>query len=256
MKLPYVVEGDGAGPKLVYAHGLMGTGAYQRAQLEPLVEAGWTLVTFDQRGHGGAPPVTEAAGYDPHDMGADLWEVADAAGFDRCWIGGGSMGAATSWCAARVRPDRVEGLIQAVPAFCARTHPAVFLFAALADALRDGGIGALIAALLRFAQDGGRDRSDDLFVEQLRTHDAASIECALRSVPRWVLPHVPEAFAGLPFPVVVMGWEDDPIHPIEITRDIAGSIGGDYIALDQDEVFAEPTAFGRSLVSALATASA
>ena len=200
MKLPYVVQGDGDGPKVVFAHGLMGTGTVQRAQLAPLVEAGWTVVTFDQRGHGSAPPITDPSGYDPHDMGADLWEVVDAAGFDRCWIGGGSMGAATSFCAATAQPDRVLGLIQAVPAFDAQPHAAVFLFEALADQVRDEGIDGLVAILRKFTGEAGRAPSDDLFLEQLRTHDQASIECALRSVPRWVLPDYPSAFTDVDVP--------------------------------------------------------
>jgi pimeloyl-ACP methyl ester carboxylesterase len=251
MKLPYVVEGDGSGRKLVFAHGLMGTGTSQRLQLAPLVAAGWTVATFDQRGHGSAPPITDPAGYDPHEMGADLWEVADAAGFDRCWIGGGSMGAATSFCAATAQPERVEGFIQAVPALRDEPHAMVFMFDVLADRVRDEGTEGLIALLRQLASDMGRETEDVIFLDELRTHDAASIECALRSVPRWILPDVPRAFADLPFPVLVLGWDNDPIHPLQTAKDCAASAGVELIEADQQVVMGDRELFGKLLLEAL-----
>jgi pimeloyl-ACP methyl ester carboxylesterase len=251
MKLPYVVEGAVSGPKLVFAHGLMGTGTVQRAQLAPLVAAGWTVATFDQRGHGSAQPVTDPSGYDPQAMGADLWEVADAAGFDRCWIGGGSMGAATSFCAARAKPQRVEGFIQAVPALRDTAHPLISVFDALADRVRDEGTDGLIELLRQLAADMGREQEDDIFLDQLRSHDPASIECALRSVPRWILPDVPAAFADFPFPVIVLGWDNDPIHPLQTAKDVAAAAGVDLIEADQSVVFGDRELFGKLLLGAL-----
>jgi pimeloyl-ACP methyl ester carboxylesterase len=251
MKLPYVVEGDGSGPKLVFAHGLMGTGTAQRQQLAPLVAAGWTVATFDQRGHGPAPAINDPDGYDPKAMGADLWEVADAAGFDRCWVGGGSMGAATSFYAVQQQPDRVEGFIQAVPALCDTDHPLVFVFDALADSVRDGGIEGLIELLRKFTADMGREEEDVIFIEQLRTHDPVSIECALRSVPRWILPEVPSAFATFDFPVIVVGWDNDPIHPLQRAKDVAAAARVELIEADQAVVLGDRELFGKLLLEAL-----
>ncbi len=251
MNLPSVVEGDGSGPNLVFAHGLMGTGTAQRLQLAPLVAAGWTVATFDQRGHGGAPAITDPAGYDPVAMGEDLWDVADAAGFDRCWIGGGSMGAATSFCAARSNPGRVEGFIQTVPALRDTPHPLIFVFDALADSVRDEGTEGLIALLRKLTADMGRDEEDVIFLEQLRTHDPASIECALRSVPRWILPDVPSAFADFDFPVVVIGWENDPIHPFQTAKDVAAAAGVELVEADQTVVMGDRELFGTLLLEVL-----
>lgn len=252
MKLPFEVEGDGSGPALVFAHGLMGTGAAQRMQLAPLVAAGWTVVTFDQRGHGNAPSVLDAGLYDPYAMGQDLWEVADAAGLDRCFIGGGSMGAATSFRAAMAHPERVEGLVQAVPALRDTEHPLVWVFDALADRVRESGIEGLIEMLRRFTASQGRMEEDPVFIDGLRSHDPGSIECALRSVPRWILPDVPAAFASLAFPIVVVGWDDDPIHPLQTARDVAEAADVDLIEADQETVFGDPELFGKLLLFALA----
>ncbi len=255
-EIPFEVEGPDDGHGLVFAHGLMGTGAMQRMQLAPLVEAGWKVVTFDQRGHGDATAVTDAAGYDPVAMGADLWSVADAAGLDRCWIGGGSMGAATSFRAACLQPDRVEGLIQAVPALRDEPHPMIFVFDAAAGVLHDGGIDGLIAALRQLAASAGRDESDEVFLEQLRSHDPNSLELALRNVPRWILEDVPSAFSELGFRVVVIGWDYDPIHPLQTAKDIASTAAVDLIELDQVEAFTDRGLLGRTLLDSLTKASA
>jgi pimeloyl-ACP methyl ester carboxylesterase len=255
-EIPFVVEGDDDGPALVFAHGLMGTGFVQRLQLAPLVEAGWMVVTFDQRGHGSATPVTDATGYDANAMGRDLWAVVDAAGIERCWIGGGSMGAATSFCAARSQPDRVEGLVQVVPALRDEAHPMVFGFDAIAGVLHDGGIEGLTSALRQLATSAGRDQSDEVFLEELKKHDPASLELALRTVPRWILKDVPSACGGLPFRVVVYGWDEDPIHPLQTARDMAAAAGVDLVELNATDTFTDRTLLGRLLLDSLTKAPA
>lgn len=249
-----VYEVDGDGPRrLVFAHGLMGTGATQRVMLEPLVEAGWTVVTFNQRGHGSSTPVREAAGYDPDAMGADLWAVAGAVGFDRCWIGGGSMGAATSFCAARNVPDRVEGLIQAVPALGSTPHELTWVFDGLADRVRDAGIAGLIATLTEFDAQMGRPEPDRAFYDELRSHrDPTSIELALRTVPRWCIADIPSAFATFRFPVLVQGWDDDPIHPFAFAKECAAAARVELLELVQTDVIDDRRAAGRAYAERLA----
>jgi len=249
--IEYVMDSGGDGPRLVFAHGLMGTGSSQRVMLRPLVKAGWTVVTFDQRGHGTSSPVTTAEGYDPDAMGADLWAVADDAGLGRCWIGGGSMGAATSFCAARNVPDRVEGLIQAVPALRGTPHELAFVFEGLADRVRDAGIDGLIETLDEFMVQMGRTEPDEVFRAELRTHDASSIELALRNVPNWCIADIPSALGTFPFPVIVQGWDNDPIHPLQFAKECAAAAGVELLELDQNDVIDDRGAAGRAYVERL-----
>jgi pimeloyl-ACP methyl ester carboxylesterase len=252
--IEYVMDGGGDGPRLVFAHGLMGTGSSQRSMLRPLVEAGWTVVTFDQRGHGASSPVTTADGYDPDAMGADLWAVVDAAGIDRCWIGGGSMGAATSFCAARNAPDRVQGLIQAVPALKGTPHELNWVFDGLADRVRDAGIDGLIGTIDEFMVQMGRTQPDEVFRSELRSHRSpASIELALRTVPNWCIADIPSGLATFPFPVIVQGWDDDPIHPLAFAKECAAAAGTELLELDQNAVIDDRTIAGRAYVERLAT---
>ena len=164
------------------------------------------------------------------------------------------MGAATSFRAARAQPARVEGLLHVVPALRDRPHAAIFLFDALADVVRDGGLAAL-EQNLRHVLANQTAPTDDIFLEQLRTHDAASLEVALRAVSRWILDDVPAAFSDLPFPVLVLGWDDDPVHPLQDARDVADAAGVDLIEIDRSALDV-PERLGRVLVGAISRVAA
>ena len=110
----------------------------------------------------------------------------------------------------------------------------------------------MIAALRQLAASAGRDESDEIFLEQLRTHDPESLELALRNVPRWIFEDVPSAFAQLGFRAVVIGWDNDPIHPLQTAKDIAAAAGAELIELDQVQVFTDRALLGRTLLGALA----
>ena len=93
--LELAVESFGAGPPLVFAHGLTGTRNNTRDQFAPLADR-YRIVIFDQRGHGDSTPVTDPALYDVHRMAYDMAAVMDALGIERAIVGGESMGAATA----------------------------------------------------------------------------------------------------------------------------------------------------------------
>ena len=252
IEIPYVVEGDASGPPIVWGHGLMGVGEHERETLAPLVGAGWTVATFDQRGHGGATPVTDPALYDPDAMGADMWAVADALGWERCWMGGSSMGAATSAVAALASPGRVEGLVQAIPALGDCRAGLAPLFAGLGDLVRDLGTDGFVAWMQGFMRSLGAAQPALDRLEDLRKHDPASLECALRTVPLWVLPGVPGRLATLEAPVEVVGWRGDPVHPFEVAEATAAvSPRARLVVVDMVQALGDPAAVGRALLAAL-----
>jgi pimeloyl-ACP methyl ester carboxylesterase len=237
--LPIYASGDGE-RRLVFAHGLQGLGERALAANRPLVDAGWSVACFDQRGHGDATPVYDSSGYDADAMGADLWAVADAMGWDRCWIGGGSMGAATSFRAAKLHPERVEGLVQVCPALWTAEHRAVWLFDQIANQLRDEGVDGLIRLWTTFMTQVGATPEQLAFLDDLRLHDPESLECALRNVPRWIFEDAEAEFASLDLPVIVVCWDGDYIHPIETGRSTARAAGVDPIEVEYAKVQADP----------------
>jgi len=88
----------------------------QRTFLEAL-SVGHAFAGYDQRGSGGSAPL--GASGDWEQLGADLWAVADSAGFERAVLYGVFDAAYTAVQAAAMQPDRVLGLILnfAPPAF-------------------------------------------------------------------------------------------------------------------------------------------
>ncbi len=239
VELPVFVAAGGD-RQLVFAHGLQGLGERALAGNAPLVDAGWSVACFDQRGHGDATPIYDGTDYDADAMGADLWAVADAMGWDRCWVGGGSMGAATSYRAALLHPERVEGLIQVCPALWTEAHPAVWLFDLISNQLRDDGIDGLIALWTKFMTEVGATPEQLAFLEDLRLHDPKSLECALRNVPRWIFANAVADFASFDFPVVVVCWDGDHIHPLDRGRATAAAANVDPIEVDFAKVQADP----------------
>jgi pimeloyl-ACP methyl ester carboxylesterase len=253
IEIPYGVEGDGSGSRLVFAHGLTGQSAHVREEVRPLVRAGWTVAAFDQRGHANATPVTDPALYDAEAMGADLWAVADALGWDRCWIGGGSMGAATSYTAALQAPERVEGLLQVVPALQDKPHDQIAMFQVYSTTVRERGIDGAIELVKQFIS-AGTDLPPEAIerIEDMRAHDAKSLACALDAVPKWVIPGAPSRLAELDVPIIVFGHKGDVIHPWETAQRYAAAsprcvlIEGDFAKSQTDRELV-----GRLLLEAL-----
>ncbi len=219
------VDSFGAGPPLIFAHGLTSHHRMTRLELEPLAER-YRVILFDQRGHGASTPVTDAALYRPERMAGDLRAVLDALGIERAIVGGESMGAATALAFALAHPQRVSTLLLTAPAFGDSPNP---------DGQRMLEMGASLAQLgmqgfLAVAAERQRTQFNwgpelvrfvaDLF----RAHDAASLATALQTVPLWQPLADMAPLAALEFPTCILAWEQDPVHPIELARRMAEAL--------------------------------
>ena len=148
-------------------------------------------------------------------------------------------------------------MIQAVPALKSTPHELNWVFEGLADRVRDAGIEGLIETIDDFGKQMGRSEPDEAFHAELRSHrEPASIELALRNVPNWCIPDIPSALGTFPFPVIVQGWDDDPIHPLVFARECAAAAGVELLELDQNAVMDDRTAAGRAYVERLSKVSA
>ncbi len=102
-------------PRIVFLHGMGGTGALWRpiaASLEETAE----LLALDQRGHGKSqiphtPGGRVAPSYTPLDYGNDVIETLGNLHFHPTWIVGHSMGVRTAVAAAHLCPKWVQGLV-------------------------------------------------------------------------------------------------------------------------------------------------
>ena len=101
-------ESSGAGPAVVFSHGLGGNHASWFQQIAPFSER-YRVVTWDQRGFGNSSRRTGAVGPDP--AAGDLAALLDHLGVERAHVIGQSMGGWTSMAFALRHPDRVRSLV-------------------------------------------------------------------------------------------------------------------------------------------------
>ncbi|MGK5084545.1 alpha/beta hydrolase [Bdellovibrionota bacterium FG-1] len=104
-------------PRIALLHGMGGTAALWRPVAASL-ENHYSLMAFDQRGHGKsriAQPAggreSSSGGYTPLDFGQDVIETLAAQNIHPTWLIGHSMGVRTACAAAHLKPEWIQGLI-------------------------------------------------------------------------------------------------------------------------------------------------
>lgn len=95
-------------PKLVFLHGMGGTGSLWRPVASSL-ENDFEILAPDQRAHGRSR--APQSSYTPTDFGQDLIDTLEATDFHPAWIVGHSMGVRSAVAAAHLRPEFAQGLI-------------------------------------------------------------------------------------------------------------------------------------------------
>jgi pimeloyl-ACP methyl ester carboxylesterase len=223
---------DGDGPLVVFQHGLCGD-ARQPADVFP--HGGMARhAVLDCRGHGGS----EAG---PHDVlsiatfSDDLAAGMAAAGMGRCIVGGISMGAAIALRLACARPDLVSGLILARPAWACEARPEnmapnLAVGEILSKAPDTDECERFLASAT--GQKLEREAPDNLasllgfFTRQPRDVTAALLTRISRDGPGITR----EQAAALSVPTLVIGHDEDLIHPMALAQDLANLIPGARLA--------------------------
>ena len=93
--LRVVVEGDG--PLVILLHGFPQGWYLWRHQIDPLVNAGYTVAVPDQRGYGGSDAPDEVAAYNILNLTADVDAIRASLGFDRFQLVGHDWGCVVAW---------------------------------------------------------------------------------------------------------------------------------------------------------------
>ncbi len=128
----HVVEA-GAGPAVLFVHGFPDTWRGWRRQMQAVVAAGHRAIALDMRGYGESAKPEDAAAYTVFQCVGDLIGVLDALGIKRAVLVGHDFGAAISWSAAMMRPDRFPAL------FCLSVPPLLPTRPSMLDQLRAAG---------------------------------------------------------------------------------------------------------------------
>lgn len=112
LSLAYEVAGNG--PPVLCIHGFASSGKVNwidTGWVESLVEAGYTAITLDNRGHGASEKPHDPDAYYPAMMADDAIALLDHLGIERAALLGYSMGARIAAFLAYAHPERVAAAI-------------------------------------------------------------------------------------------------------------------------------------------------
>ena len=113
-----VVE-DGDGPAVLFVHGFPDGWRGWRRQMQAVVSSGRRAISLDMRGYGASSKPEDPGLYTVFYSVGDLIGVLDALEVEHATLVGHDFGAAISWSAAMMRPDRFPAV------FCLSVPPMV-----------------------------------------------------------------------------------------------------------------------------------
>jgi 3-oxoadipate enol-lactonase len=213
-------ESAGEGPPVVLCHGITATRRYVLHGSKALARAGYTVVTYDARGHGESDPAPVGEGYGYPELVADLERVVEAeVGAARFFLGGHSMGAHTAVAYALRHPDRVAGLALVGPVYTGEIRPSSLEYwDGLAAALEADGVDGFVAYIDEKQGIDPRWRDSVLrFTRErlLAQRHPEALAQALRQVSRSRPFGSLEELGSLEVPTLVVASNDDadPGHP-------------------------------------------
>jgi len=227
----FAVLGEG-GPVTVFAHGLGGTSGETR----PLaLRAPGTRVLLSFRGHGGSDPLLDGWDYDL--LAEDLLTVADHVGAESCV--GLSLGCGALLRVLRDNPHRFARLAFVMPAAldAARTDGATVRLEELGAAIDRGDVDAVTALLMAEVPSQLRERRA---VPLLLARRAEALVLRPAPVPRHTDRPLEDraVLSRVTAPTLVVGQEQDPLHPIDLARELAELLpSARLLALPEGGVF-------------------
>lgn len=213
--LSAVEIGPADAPAWVLAHGVGSSARFLAAAFAtPVLRAGYRLVVYDLRGHGASAPARRRRDHHLDVHAADLAAVVASVAGPVEVVGGVSLGAHAAVRA--VTTGTPSGAVLAcLPAWIGLAALGHGPHAATAARITAEGIGPTIAELR--ADHGLAPWLRATLVADYPRHDPASLEAALRALDGAEAPSI-EELRGLATPLAVIGWPDDPGHPLAVAR--------------------------------------
>ena len=215
-------EVAGEGPPVVLCHGITATRRYVLHGSKALQRAGYTVVTYDARGHGESDPVPVGEGYGYLELVDDLERVVETeVGARRFLLGGHSMGAHTAVAYALRHPERLTGLALIGPVYTGTVESSSLEYwDGLAAALETGGVDGFVAYIDANQEIDPRWRDSVLRFTRARLllqQHPKDLAQAVREVTRSRPFEAMADLAGLEVPTLVVASNDDadPGHPYE-----------------------------------------
>lgn len=227
VEIAHRVASSAGRPWFVWGHGLTSS----MADDDEIALLDWhrlaetvSLVRYDARGHGESAAPTDLDGYHWRELALDQLALADHLGVDRYVSAGASMGAATALYAALAAPERVSGLVLAIPPTAWSTRAAQrdtyelsarLLAAGELDAVVEGSRASLPPD--PFAGDPAWHLR---FERRVRTQDPSRLARVLQGAAATDLPPA-DVLASIAVPALVLAWTGDPGHPVSTAERLA-----------------------------------
>lgn len=225
------VQYSGDGFPFVWAHGLMSSIETEDALgwfgWDEPPDAVW-LIRYDARGHGNsnAPAGTDAWHW--RNLGSDMLAVAAATDASRFIAGGMSMGCASAIHAAVQAPERIRGLILAMPPMIWENRAAQ---REMYKRIAQRGIEADGRAMAKLMS---RDLARTLppWLLEATPGVAANLAIGVRAVERRIIPDLfhGAAISDLPprpaltaiaqIPALILAWTGDRTHPLQSAQEL------------------------------------
>ena len=220
----------GSGMPFVWGHSLLGSMAQEEAagifQWDSLQDIA-RVIRFDAIGHGESEASPNPEDHTWTRRADDVLAVAgNLSRRKQIVLGGASMGSATALHAAVRAPERVKGLVLAIPptAWEEREHQSQLYrrFSALLELL-GGEPFRWLSWLARYRRRGDRGFRQALEREVALGFDpdnVAAIRAALDGAAASDLP--PESvLSELQVPTLILAWPDDRVHPLSTAHKLA-----------------------------------
>ena len=105
------VQVEGEGRPVVLVHGWPDTKRLWTRQVPALVDAGYQVISYDQRGYGASDKPEGIDAYSIPFLAIDVTAVLDHLGIEKAHLVGHDWGAAVVWATAAFAPERVDHLV-------------------------------------------------------------------------------------------------------------------------------------------------
>ena len=105
------VQVEGSGRPVVLIHGWPDTKRLWTKQVPALVEAGFQVISYDQRGYGASDKPENLDAYSIPFLAIDVTAILDHLDIERAHLVGHDWGAAVAWATASFAPERVDHLV-------------------------------------------------------------------------------------------------------------------------------------------------
>lgn len=225
-----VVRKTGEGIPFVWGHSLMGSmQADDGAALWDwqAVAGSAQVIRYDARGHGRSGGSHSPEDYRWPELAAEMLAVGKRALRDsewqRCVLGGISMGAATALEAAAQRPGETAGMILVIPPTAWETRPrqaAIYRRLAWVSGMLGAAPFHLLNLLPVPVREDGRSRLSLHVARGLARTNPRCLQAALRGAALSDM-RDPAMLAKVDVPTLILAWEDDPAHPVSTAEELA-----------------------------------